>query len=158
MHNDVTHVQGSMDGSGQRIGVDISRFNSLITEQLYSGAEDTLTRHGVKPADLTVVHVPGSYEIGLVARRLAARSDIDAVICLGAVIRGDTPHFDHVAREAARSVSSASEESGKPVIFGVLTTDTVEQALQRAGVKGGNKGADAAQTAIETVNVLRSLA
>lgn len=157
MHNDVKHIEGQMDGTGLRIGVVISRFNGLITEPLYSGAEDTLLRHGVKASDITAVHVPGAYEIGVVARKLALRSDIDAVICLGAVIRGDTPHFDYVAGEASRAVASASEASGKPVVFGVLTTDTVDQALQRAGVKGGNKGADCAMTAIETANLLKSV-
>lgn len=157
MNSGINHIQGHMDGSGQRIGIIVSRFNSLVTEQLYNGAENTLLRHGVSPSDITVVHVPGAYEIGVVAKRLASREDIDAVICLGAVIRGDTPHFDFVAAEASRAVSSAAEHTGKPVAFGVLTTETVDQALQRAGVKGGNMGANCAQTAIETVNILRNL-
>ena len=157
MRSDIKEVHGSMNGSGQRIGVVLSRFNGLVTGQLYDAAEDALIRHGVNPSDITVVHVPGAFEIGLVARALAARDDIDAVICLGAVIRGETPHFDYVAAEAAKSIGGASERFGKPVIFGVLTTENVDQALQRAGVKGGNKGAECAQTAIEALNLLRAL-
>jgi 6,7-dimethyl-8-ribityllumazine synthase len=131
----------------------VSRFNSFITEHLLAGAEDALKRHGVSDDHLTVVWVPGAFEIPLVAKKLALSGKYAAVICLGAVIRGGTPHFDYVAAEVSKGVASVGLESGVPVIFGVLTTDNIEQAIERAGTKGGNKGADAALTALELVDL-----
>jgi 6,7-dimethyl-8-ribityllumazine synthase len=150
-------VNAPLVGSGLRIGVVCGRFNDLITDRLLSGALDALRRHGVADEDLTVVWVPGSFEIPLAARTLAARQDIDAVVTLGAVIRGATGHYDHVAGQATAGIARAALDTGTPVIFGVLTTDTLEQALDRAGAKVGNKGAEAAVTAIEMVNVLRAI-
>jgi 6,7-dimethyl-8-ribityllumazine synthase len=140
-----------------RIGVVCGRFNDLITERLLAGARDALARHGVADHDVTVVWVPGSFEIPLAARALAQSDDVDAVVTLGAVIRGATAHFDHVAGQCASGVMRAGLDAGIPVIFGVLTTDTIEQAMERAGTKAGNKGAEAAVTAIEMVAVLRQL-
>lgn len=148
-------VKAPVDGSGIRVGLVCGRFNDLITERLLAGALDTLERHGVAGDDVTVVWVPGSFEIPLAAKALAARADVDAVITLGAVIRGATGHYDHVAGQAAAGVARAALDTGTPVVFGVLTTETLEQALDRAGAKVGNKGAEAAVTAIEMVHVLR---
>lgn len=133
-----------------------ARFNELVVDPLVTGAKNTLTRHGAKEDSITTVRVPGAWELSLACQRLAKSGRFDAVIALGAVIRGATAHFDFVAGEAARGVAAASAETGVPVIFGVLTTDTIEQALERAGTKAGNKGADAALTAIEMVNLTRS--
>lgn len=133
-----------------------ARFNELVVDPLVAGAKNTLTRHGAKEDSITTVRVPGAWELSLACQRLAKSGRFDAVIALGAVIRGATAHFDFVAGEAARGVAAASAETGVPVIFGVLTTDTIEQALERAGTKAGNKGADAALTAIEMVNLTRS--
>ncbi|MCA9600217.1 MAG: 6,7-dimethyl-8-ribityllumazine synthase [Myxococcales bacterium] len=140
-----------------RFGLVASRFNSFIVEQLVSGCVDGLTRHGVSADRITLVHVPGSWEIPLMCSRLAKSGKLDAVIALGAVIRGGTPHFDYVASEAAKGVAMASAQSGVPVIFGVLTTDTIEQAIERAGTKAGNKGFDAAMAAIEMVSLGKAL-
>jgi len=143
---------------GLRFGMVISRFNDLITSRLFSGAQDALTRHGCDiDTQMDVAYVPGAYEMPLVAKKMAASGRYDAVICLGAVIRGATPHFDFVANEAAKGIAMASMETGVPVIFGVLTTDTIEQAVERAGTKSGNKGWDAAMSAIEMANLLKSL-
>lgn len=157
MHTDVTHIQGDLNARGKKFAIIISRFNGLVTEQLYGAAEDCLLRHGAQASDITVVRVPGSYEIGPAAARLAERPDIDAVICLGAVIRGETTHYDFVAGEAAKSIGQVALEYRKPVVFGVLTTETVEQALNRAGVKSGNKGWDCALTAIEMADLMKKL-
>jgi 6,7-dimethyl-8-ribityllumazine synthase len=140
-----------------RFAVVAARFNALVTESLVAGCRDALARHGVPEDRIDVAWVPGSFEIPLVARKLAASGRYAAVICLGCVIRGETPHFDHVANQAAAGVMQAACATGIPVIFGILTTDSVEQALNRAGLKGGNKGADAAMAAIEMVNLVSRL-
>jgi 6,7-dimethyl-8-ribityllumazine synthase len=150
-------VKAPVTGQGMRLGLVCARFNQLITDRLLAGALDTLERCGVADGDLTVVWVPGSFEVPLAAKTLAAREDIDAVVTLGAVIRGETGHYDLVAGLVAAGVARASLDTGTPVVFGVLTTDTLEQALDRAGAKAGNKGAEAAATAIEMVHVLRAL-
>ena len=149
--------EGRVDGTGVRVGVVASRFNDLITKNLLDGARDALRRGGVADDDLTVAWVPGSFEIPLIAKRMAASGRYDAVICLGAVIRGATAHFDHVAGQAASGVARAGLDTGVPVIFGILTTDTIEQALERVGAKGTNRGADAAFAALEVVDLLRQL-
>lgn len=140
-----------------RIAIVCGRFNGFIVDHLESGCIDTLKRHGVAEEDLTIVRCPGAFEIPLVARRLAATGTYDAVITLGAVIRGSTPHFDHVAGACSRGVAAAAADTGVPVVFGVLTTDSIEQAVERAGTKAGNKGADAALTAIEMIALLRQI-
>lgn len=150
-------IQGELLGAGRRFGVVLGRFNELISGRLLEGCLDTLRRHGVDEDGLRVVWVPGAFEIPLVARRLAASGRHDAVICLGAVIRGATAHFEHVGGAAARGIASAAQETGVPCIFGVLTTDSIEQALERAGSKAGNKGAEAALAALEMANLLRRL-
>src|ERR1700688_5106618 len=150
-------TEGQLVSKGLRFAIVVARFNSFITERLLAGALDALGRTGCAESDIEIVKVPGSWEMPLVARELAGRKRHDAIICLGAVIRGDTPHFDYVAGEAARGIADASAESGVPVAFGVLTTDTVQQAVDRAGGKSGNKGFDAALTAIEMANLLRKI-
>lgn len=147
-------IEGDFSPPAGRFAIVVARFNSLVTEALLAGCRDAFVRHGVGEDRLDVVWVPGSFEIPLVARRLAEAGRYAAVICLGCVIRGETGHYDHVAGQAAAGVLQASVASGIPVIFGVLTTDTVEQALNRAGLKAGNKGSDAALAAIEMVNLL----
>ncbi len=154
---DPTVITGAVTGSGLRIGIVCARFNELITDKLLSGALGALDRHGVDPGDVTVAWVAGAYEIPVVAAAMAGRDDIDAVITLGAVIRGATGHYDVVAGQSAAGVMRASVDATKPVILGILTTDTMEQALDRAGGKVGNKGAEAATTAIETASVLAQL-
>jgi 6,7-dimethyl-8-ribityllumazine synthase len=149
--------EGQLSAAGLRFAIVVSRFNSFITERLLGGAMDALARTGANSDWIDVIKVPGSWEIPLVAGELARSHRYDAVICLSAVIRGDTPHFDYVAAEAAKGVAHASAETGVPVAFGVLTTNTLEQAIDRAGAKGGNKGFDAAMTAIEMANLLRAL-
>ncbi len=151
-------MEGKLIGSGMKVGIVASRFNELIVSKLVGGAIDGLVRHGADEGDITLAWVPGAYELPLAARRMARSGKYDAVICLGAVIRGSTPHFDYVAAEVSKGVASVSLETDLPVIFGVLTTDTIEQALERAGVKAGNKGFDAAATAIEMVNLFREMA
>jgi len=150
-------IEGRLDGAGLRIGVVCARFNDLITERLLAGARDGLVRHGVDEDAVTVAWVPGSFEIPLVARTMAASGRFDAVICLGAVIRGATGHYEQVANQCAAGIARAALDSGVPVIFGVLTTETIEQAIERAGTKAGNKGFEAALGAIETVRVLQQL-
>ena len=150
-------IEGRLDGSGLRIGIVCARFNDLITERLLAGARDGLVRHGVDEDAVTVAWVPGSFEIPLVARTMAASGRFDAVICLGAVIRGATGHYEQVANQCAAGIARAALDTGVPVIFGVLTTDTIEQAIERAGTKAGNKGFEAALGAIETVRVLQQL-
>ena len=150
-------IEGSLDARGLRFAIVIGRFNSFITERLLEGALDALRRCGADAAAVEVVRVPGSWEIPLTFRTLAAQRRHDALIALSAVIRGDTPHFDYVAGEAAKGVAQASADSGIPIAFGILTTNTVDQAIDRAGAKSGNKGFDAAMTAIEMANLLRRL-
>jgi 6,7-dimethyl-8-ribityllumazine synthase len=150
-------VEGKLIGEGLKFALVVSRFNSFVTERLLDGALDSLKRRGVKEEDITVVRVPGSWEIPLVAKRLSLSKAHDAVICLGAVIRGATPHFDYVAAEVSKGIAQVSLETGVPVLFGILTTDTLEQAIERAGSKAGNKGAAAAEAAIEMVNLLKDL-
>ncbi len=149
--------EGKLEAKGLKFGIIVSRFNSFISERLLEGAVDALVRHGAADKNIDVVRVPGSFEIPLAAQRLAEGKKYDAVICLGAVIRGATPHFDYVAAEVAKGVAHASMASGVPIAFGVLTTDTIEQAVERAGTKAGNKGFDAAMTAIETANLFKEL-
>jgi 6,7-dimethyl-8-ribityllumazine synthase len=154
--------EGNLIGTGLRVGIVASRFNDTIVRELLRGAEDALVRHGVAPDDIDVAWVPGAFELPLVAKTMAERTGergrlYDAVVCLGVVIRGATAHFDYVAGEAASGIAAASISSGVPISFGVLTTENIEQAVERAGTKAGNKGADAAVAAIETANVLRLL-
>jgi 6,7-dimethyl-8-ribityllumazine synthase len=149
--------EGQLSAQGLRFAVIVSRFNSFITERLLAGAMDALRRTGAADDAIDVIKVPGSWEIPLVAGELARQHRYDAVICLSAVIRGETPHFDYVAAEAAKGVAHAAMETGVPVAFGVLTTNTLEQAIDRAGAKGGNKGFDAAMTAIEMASLMRTL-
>jgi len=155
MSNQVT--EGNFDGRGLKFAIVVARFNSYITEPLLAGALDALRRHGVADADVEVVKVPGSWEMPVVAAELARAKRHDSLICLGAVIRGETPHFDYVAGEAAKGLGQISMQTGVPVAFGVLTTNTLEQAVDRAGAKSGNKGADAAITAIEMGNLMKRL-
>ena len=146
-----------MNASGKKVAIVVSRFNEFITGKLIDGTVDTLVRHGVKEDQIDVIWVPGSFEIPAIARRVAKKKKHDALICLGCVIRGDTPHFDYIAAEVSKGVASVSLESEMPVLFGVLTTDTIEQAIERAGTKAGNKGADAAMAAIELMDLYRQL-
>lgn len=150
-------VEANLIDEGGRYAIVAARFNEFIVDRLVSGAVDALRRHGVESENITIVKVPGSFELGIVCRKLAKGSEFDAVIALGCVIRGGTAHFDYVAGEAAKSIAGAASESGVPVVFGVLTTENTEQAIERAGTKMGNKGAEAAVTAIEMVNLLRLL-
>jgi len=151
------YIEGDLRGEGRRFAIVVGRFNSFITTKLLDGALDGLKRHGVANDDVTVMHVPGAFELPLMAKRLAETKKYHAVICLGAVIRGATPHFDYVCAEAARGVARVGQESGVPAVFGVLTTDTVEQAVERAGSKSGNKGFDAALTALELASLFEKL-
>jgi 6,7-dimethyl-8-ribityllumazine synthase len=148
---------GRLRGDGLRLAVACSRFNRLVTDRLLDGAYDGLVRHGVDPSSITVAWAPGAFELPLVARRLAASGEVDAVICLGAVIRGATDHYEHVAGQCAAGLQRAQLDTGVPVLFGVLTTETVEQAIERAGSKAGNKGFDVALAAIEMADLLRQL-
>lgn len=154
---DLKTIEGDLTARGLRIGIALSRFNNFIGERLLEGAVDTLLRHGVAQSDIELVRVPGAYEIPLVLKAMAAGKKYDALIALGAVIRGETPHFDYVAGECAKGLSQVMMQSDLPVAFGVLTVDTVPQAIDRAGGKAGNKGADAALSAIEMVNLLKRL-
>lgn len=149
--------QGSLIGTGIKIGIVVSRFNEFITSKLLGGALDALERHGVDPDDIEVAWVPGSFEIPITADKMASSGKYDAVICLGALIRGATPHFDYIAAEASKGIAHVGLKTGVPTIFGVITTENIEQAIERAGTKVGNKGADAALTAIEMVNLFRQL-
>ncbi len=151
------NIEGNLDAKDINFAVVVGRFNSLISEKLLEGAVDCIVRHGGSEDNITVVRVPGSFEIPLTAKKLAKSGKYDAVICLGAVIRGSTPHFDYVANEVSKGIALVSLETEIPVAFGVLTTDTIEQAVERAGTKMGNKGFDAALSAIEMVNVLRGI-
>ncbi len=147
-------IEGGLNIEGGRFAILVTRFNSFISESLLKGALDGLKRHGVKDEEIHIVRVPGAFELPLVAQKLATSERYDAIIALGAVIRGATPHFDYVASETTKGLASVSLDFGLPVIFGVLTTDTIEQAIERAGTKAGNKGFEAAMTAIEMVNLL----
>lgn len=150
-------IEGKLIASKMKIGVVASRFNEFITGKLLGGAEDAFVRHGGNADDLTVAWVPGAFEIPLVAQKMARSGQYDAVVCLGAVIRGNTPHFDMVANESVKGIAQAGLQSGIPVIYGVLTTDSIEQAVERAGTKAGNKGFDAMTSAIEMVDLTRQL-
>lgn len=150
-------IEGNLNASGLKIAIVVAKFNSFITDRLLEGALSTLARCGCEAADVEVVKVPGSWELPLTVKTIAESKKYDAVIALGAVIRGDTPHFDYVAAQAASGLSQIPLQTGVPVVFGVLTTNTVEQAVDRAGAKSGNKGADAAFTAIEMATLLRRL-
>lgn len=149
--------EGNLVGEGLKIGIVVGRFNDLITIRLLDGAKDALRRHGVKEEDVSLAFVPGAFELPLVAKKMAMSKKYDAVITLGAVIRGATPHFDYVCNEAAKGIAQASYQSEVPVIFGVLTTETIEQAIERAGTKAGNKGWEAATSAIEMANLLKQV-
>jgi len=148
-----TIIEGVLNGSGKRFGIVASRFNDMITRKLIEGAMDCLLRHGVDQDAITIVWVPGSFEIPLAAQKMAASQKYDAIICLGAVIRGGTPHFDYVAAEVTKGIATVSLKQNLPVIMGVLTTDTIDQAIERAGTKAGNKGWDAALGAIEMTDL-----
>ncbi len=150
-------LEGKLIAEGLKIGIVAARFNEFITSKLVSGCMDGLVRHGVKEDDIVLAWVPGAFEIPMVAKRMAASEKYDAVICLGAVIRGSTSHYDYVCAETSKGIAMASMETNVPVIFGVLTTDTIEQAIERAGTKAGNKGYDCAMSAIEMANLLKQL-
>lgn len=150
-------IQGELQAKGLKFAIIVSRFNDFITGKLLDGAVDALMRHGAKEEDVDVIKVPGAFEIPLAAKKVAEKGTYNAVICLGTVIRGATPHFDYVAAEVSKGVAAASLETGVPIAFGVLTTDTIEQAVERAGTKSGNKGFDAAVTAIEMAQVFKKL-
>ena len=150
-------IQGKLIGKGMKIGIVLARFNEFIGSKLLSGAEDALIRHGVDEDDIEVAWVPGAYEIPLVAKKLATSEKYDAVICLGAVIKGNTPHFDYVSAEVSKGIAQVGLLSEVPVIFGVRTVDNLEQAIERAGTKAGNKGSEAANSAIEMVNLLNQI-
>lgn len=150
-------IEGNLIAHGLNFAIISGRFNSLITKQLLEGALDGLRRHGVEDKDIETVWAPGAFEIPLIAQKLAESKKYDGVICLGAVIRGSTPHFDYVCAEISKGVASVGIKTGVPIIFGVLTTDTIEQAVERAGTKAGNKGYDAALTAIEMANLLKQI-
>lgn len=150
-------IEGNLVAEGIRIGIVISRFNEFITSKLLGGAMDGLIRHGMNEDDITAVWVPGAFEIPLIASRMARSGKYDAVICLGAVIRGSTDHYNYVCNEVSKGIASVSLETGIPVLFGVLTTDSIEQAIERAGTKAGNKGYDCALSAIEMVNLMKNI-
>ena len=150
--------EGNLIGDGLKFGLVVSRFNEFITGKLLQGAEDALTRHGVKSADIDVVWTPGAFEIPLVAKKMVEKRKYSAVICLGAVVRGGTPHFDYIASEVTKGVAQVGLETGVPVIYGVITADTLEQAIERAGTKMGNAGFAAAVSAIEMANLMQALA
>lgn len=151
------HFEGVLLGKGLKFGLVVSRFNEFITKKLLEGAQDALLRHGVNQEDIEIAWVPGSFEIPLVAKKLAQTKRYDAVICLGAVVRGGTPHFEYIAAEVTKGIAKVGLETGLPVTYGVITADTLEQAIERAGTKMGNKGFDAAMTAIEMANLLKSI-
>lgn len=150
--------EGTLVGAGLKFGVVVSRFNEFITTKLLEGAQDALKRHGVKERDIDIAWTPGSFEIPLTAKAMAEKGTYSAVICLGAVIRGGTPHFDYIATEVTKGIAQVSLQSGVPVTYGIITADTLEQAIERAGTKMGNAGFGAAQTAIEMANLMRDIA
>lgn len=151
------NYEGELQAKGLKFAIIVSRFNDFITQKLHDGAVDALIRHGASEQNIDVIKVPGAFEIPLAAKVVAEKKSYNAVICLGTIIRGATPHFDYVASEAAKGIATASMETGVPIAFGVLTTDTIEQAVERAGSKGGNKGWDAALVAIEMAQLLKKL-
>lgn len=151
------YIEGNLKGDGKKIGIVVARFNSFISEKLLEGAIDALVRSGVKDKDIDVARVPGAFEIPLVTQKMAKGDKYDAIICLGVVIRGATPHFDYVAGEVAKGTAQVMLDTGVPVLFGVLTTETIEQAIERAGSKAGNKGSEVAVAALEMVNLLGAL-
>lgn len=153
----VVNIEGSFDGRGLKFGIVVSRFNDFIAGRLLEGALDALGRHEVSDEDITVVRVPGSWEIPLAANRLAKSGGYDAILCLGVLIRGQTPHFDYIAAEASKGVAQASMDSGVPLMFGIVTAENLEQAIDRAGAKAGNKGFDAAMAGLEMANLLKAL-
>ncbi len=150
-------LEGHLDAKGKRFVIVVSRFNNFLTDKLLEGAIDCLKRHGADEDQISVAYVPGAFEIPYVAAKLAEKKDNDAVICLGAIIRGATPHFDFISAESAKGIAKIGMDSGKPVIYGVVTTDTIEQAIERAGTKAGNKGWDAAAAAIEMINLYETI-
>ena len=150
-------TEGNLIAKGKKFAIIASRFNDFITKELVSGCLDTLTRHGVNNEDLSITWVPGAFEVPLLAQKLAKSKSYDALICLGTVIRGSTPHFDYIASEVAKGIAKVSLDTGLPVIFGIITADTIEQAVERAGTKEGNKGRDAALSAIEMANLLAQI-
>jgi 6,7-dimethyl-8-ribityllumazine synthase len=150
-------IQGKLLAEGFKFGIVVSRFNEFITAKLLEGALDGLTRHGAKEEDITVAWVPGTFEIPVIAQKMASSGTYDAVICLGALIRGATPHFEYIAAEVSKGIAQVGLSTGVPTIFGVITTDTIEQAIERAGTKIGNKGFDAAEAAVEMANLLREI-
>jgi 6,7-dimethyl-8-ribityllumazine synthase len=151
------YLEGNLQGTGRKIGIVVARFNSFISEKLLEGAIDSLVRSGVDTKDIVVARVPGAFEIPLAAQKMAKSGRHDAVICLGAVIRGATPHFDYVAGEVAKGTAQVMLDAGIPVLFGVLTTETIEQAIERAGTKAGNKGSDVAMAALEMINLMQAM-
>ena len=153
----VKTIEGQLIAKGKKFGIVASRFNDFITKQLIEGCIDTFTRHGVDKDKIELVLVPGAFEIPLAAKRLADTKSFDAIVCLGTVIRGSTPHFDYIASEVTKGIAQTSLQSGIPVIFGVITADNIEQAIERAGTKEGNKGKDAALSAIEMANVISQI-
>ncbi len=150
-------LEGELQAKGLKFAIVVSRFNDFITSKLLDGAKDALLRHGAKEEDIDIARVPGSFEIPLIAKKLASKGTYNAVICLGTVIRGATPHFEYVAAEVAKGIAAASMETGVPIAFGVITSDTIEQAVERAGTKSGNKGWDAAITAIEMAQLIKKI-
>ena len=157
MSENTVIIEGEFNAGGLRIAIVVSRFNSFITERLLAGALDALSRSGANPADVEIVKIPGAWEFPLTVQSIAAQKRYDAIVCLGAVIRGDTPHFDYVAGQSASGIAAVGLAAGIPIANGILTTNTVEQAIDRAGAKAGNKGFDAAMTAIEMANLLKRL-
>ena len=149
--------EGMLLGKGLKFGLVVSRFNEFFSQKLLEGAQDALLRHGVNEADIEVAWTPGSFEIPLIAQKLVQTKKYDAIICLGAVIRGGTPHFDYIAGEVTKGIAKVNLDTGVPVIYGVITTDTIEQAVERSGTKAGNKGFDAAVSAIEMANLVKSI-
>ena len=150
-------IEGKLSAKGVKFGLVVSRFNDFINKRLMDGALDALNRHGAEDKNISIIMVPGSFEIPLMAKKLADSGNYDAVICLGAVIRGATPHFEYISAEVTKGVAQVALDTGVPISFGILTTDNIEQAIERAGTKSGNKGWDAAISAIEMVNVLKSV-
>jgi 6,7-dimethyl-8-ribityllumazine synthase len=157
MTNNINTIEGNFNGKGKKFTIILARFNSFLTERLLEGALDGLQRHDVDLKDINIVRVPGAFEIPLVSKKIADKNQVDAIIALGAVIRGDTPHFDYVAAEVSKGLAKVSLDTGMPISFGVLTTDTIEQAEIRSGAKGANKGFDASMTALEMINVIEKI-
>jgi 6,7-dimethyl-8-ribityllumazine synthase len=152
-----TLFEGKLDATGKKFALVVSRFNNFLTDKLLEGAIDCLKRHGADEKDISVAYVPGAFEVPYAAAKMADNNDYDAVICIGAVIRGDTPHFDYISNESAKGIAKIGMESGKPIIYGLITADTLEQAIERAGTKAGNKGWDAAEAAVEMINLYSAL-